>query len=245
MDAGLTDTDKDSRKKEAMMKENLIKKMLDSWEAESESDDEEFVTRKPISRKTKKAMFNADGFNTFIMEGDDELDFLDNQAAQKVLTANPTKKYKRVSNKSVEDRMKEAGISFTGKGRLNIHEEADEGERKSQKERKAEAKKEVKPKMSLTQLKKMRGRKHMKKLAKKGHSITGLENYAPKKKSKGDAKRHQALEPFAYMRLNPKLTHEKNKIKAMASLGEVVKKANKTKGKKGTQIRKHSGKVRR
>eukprot|EP00398_MALV-I-01_sp_L67-1_P000443 gene443-895_t len=238
-DAGLSNEDLAARKAKENAKENIIKKMLDAWEAESDSDDEEFVSRKPISRKSAKRDVNVDDESTYILEGDDELDFLDNQAAQKVLTANPNKKARRKSHLSVAERLKEAGINFSDNGRLNIIEE-NEDKNKNKKGKKDELPKQ---KMSLSQLKKMKGRKQMKRLAKKGHNITGLDQFKPKKKSSGDAKRHSALEPFAYMRLNPKLTHEKNKIKAMASLGEVVTKKNKRKGKKSTQIRKHSAEL--
>jgi len=63
-----------------------------------------------------------------------------------------------------------------------------------------------------------------------GHAIKGLDVYKPGRKNRadGDAVRQgQALEPYAYVRLNPKIAKEKFKDKATASFSKVVKGAKK------------------
>ncbi|CAE7559620.1 unnamed protein product [Symbiodinium microadriaticum] len=68
------------------------------------------------------------------------------------------------------------------------------------------------------------------------HVIKGMESYKPgRKRAQGDAKRKGAkLEPFAYVRLNPKVTKEKFKTKATETFSKVIKGAKKgvLKGKK-------------
>ncbi|CAE8668627.1 unnamed protein product, partial [Polarella glacialis] len=77
------------------------------------------------------------------------------------------------------------------------------------------------------------------------HLIKGLDSFKPgKKKSQGDAKRKGSkLEPFAYVRLNPKVTKEKYKGKATDSFAKVIRGAKKG-VLKGAKARKADGKKR-
>lgn len=60
------------------------------------------------------------------------------------------------------------------------------------------------------------------------HIVKGLDQFRPgKKKAQGDAVRKNKLLPFAYVKLNPKITKEKHKGKAMQSLARVVQKGSK------------------
>merc|ERR1712003_51487 len=71
------------------------------------------------------------------------------------------------------------------------------------------------------------GAKARAKAARKGsHTVKGLESFKPssRKKSQGDAMRAgSTLEPFAYVKLNPKVSKEKYKTKATDSFANVVK----------------------
>merc|ERR1712070_566112 len=60
------------------------------------------------------------------------------------------------------------------------------------------------------------------------HIVKGLDAFKPgKKKASGDARRKNSLEPFAYVRLNPKVTKEKFRSKATDSFAKVIKGAKK------------------
>merc|ERR1712098_1023022 len=61
--------------------------------------------------------------------------------------------------------------------------------------------------------------------AKAGHKVIGLTGYENKSKGGGDAARNSKVEPYAYMRLNPKMMKEKKKSKALSSISKVVQKA--------------------
>jgi hypothetical protein len=142
--------------------------------------------------------------------------------------------------------LKQHGISFSvADGRLQINELDDPLTKKERRQKEKEARTKKTP-MTLSALKKMRAKKQMSKLAKKGHTIQGMQQFRPGKKSCGDAKRQNKMEPYAYMRLNPKMVNEKHKVKSLASIKQVVKtskkdsKKNHNSGKRG--VKKNIGK---
>merc|ERR1712228_657645 len=60
------------------------------------------------------------------------------------------------------------------------------------------------------------------------HVVKGLDGFKPgKKKAQGDATRKSKLKPYAYVRLNPKVTKEKFKDKASKSFSKIVQGAKK------------------
>merc|ERR1719181_488175 len=80
----------------------------------------------------------------------------------------------------------------------------------------------AKPARSLSKLAALRQQRQ----ARKGHKVTGMDSYKSKK-GKGDATKNSKLQPYAYMRLDPKLGKEKTRGKAVASIERVVQKAKK------------------
>merc|ERR1712046_350448 len=77
----------------------------------------------------------------------------------------------------------------------------------------------------LVELRKKRAA--MAKAKRKGHTVKGLDQFASKQARGrgGDATRSSKLEPYAYLKLNPKLTKEKTRAKSLSSIERVVTKA--------------------
>lgn len=128
------------------------------------------------------------------------------------------------------DALRRNGLRFATDGRLVVDETAEE---KEEPKEFSHGMSSEKPK-ALSQLamqRKARAEARAKaKAARKGvHLIKGLDTYKPgRKKAQGDAKRKGSkLEPFAYVRLNPKVTKEKFKTKATETFARVVQGAKK------------------
>ena len=215
---------------ESVMAHNAVQALLDAWEAES---DEEGGRGKQGKRKRDIAA------STWIQEdGNVPIDFMSADAAHSVLTvrAPPSKKIRgaRVGNAGAEnqvDALRRNGLRFAADGRLVVDETAEVMEDQRKEFSHGTASEKPKALSQLAMQRKTRAEARAKaKAARKGvHLIKGLDTYKPgRKKAQGDAKRKGSkLEPFAYVRLNPKVTKEKFKTKATETFAKVVQGAKK------------------
>eukprot|EP00930_Biecheleria_cincta_P067354 TRINITY_DN5388_c0_g1_i1.p1 TRINITY_DN5388_c0_g1~~TRINITY_DN5388_c0_g1_i1.p1 ORF type:complete len:1401 (+),score=326.79 TRINITY_DN5388_c0_g1_i1:64-4203(+) len=222
----------------AVMAHGAVQALLDAWEAESDSEGGE----KGGKRKTKRKRGEVSAASTWITEDQEvPVDFMSADAAHSVLTvrAPPSKRRKgtEVGNAGAEnkiDSLRRSGLRFAEDGRLVVDEEKAEAEDENSKSGKFNVgtDSQTKPK-ALSQLAAQRRARAEAKArarsARKGsHIVKGLDTFKPgKKKAQGDARRKSKFEPYAYIRLNPKVTKEKFKSKATESFSKVVKGAKK------------------
>merc|ERR1719281_2324420 len=233
-----SDEEEEEDKKEASKKgvvdnsadQRDIADLLDELEDGDDDDESEFVSRKPIS-KTKRARAEDAthvGARWLKEDADVPIDFMTPQAAAQVLVTapNPRKKRKQEGLSDAE-RLRAAGLEVGDDGKLVLLEEAEEEPKENPfmagKNEPAPKKKAV---SKLTQLKNVRAQKKAHLSKKRGHTVRGFDDFAPGRGSGGDAMRKgQKVEPFAYLKLNPRLAKEKKKTKAMNTINKVVKKA--------------------
>ena len=213
---------------EFVMAHNAVQALLDAWEADEEG--------KGKQGKRKRTDVAA---STWIQEdGNVPIDFMSADAAHSVLTvrAPPSKKIRgaQVGNAGAEnqvDALRRNGLRFAADGRLVVDETAEVMEDQRKEFSHGMASEKPKALSQLAMQRKARAEARAKaKAAKKGvHLIKGLDTYKPgRKKAQGDAKRKGSkLEPFAYVRLNPKVTKEKFKTKATETFAKVVQGAKK------------------
>lgn len=233
-------------KTSAVAAHESVQQLLDAWEAESdgESDDDGMGGGRRRSRPSREGKRKRDAVeaSTWIREDQDvPIDFMSADAAHSVLTTQPRQMKRRrgvetsVGGATAENKMdalRRLGLRFQEDGRLVINEAAQITELKEAVNAFGAAKTtaDAKPLSKLAALRAKRAAAKAQARAEKknAHIIKGLDNYKPKKKSAGDAKKKGAkLEPFAYVRLNPKVTKEKFKDKATASFAKVLKGAKK------------------
>jgi ribosomal RNA-processing protein 12 len=251
-----SDDEEDENKKEAWASSGFSKKevvdnaevqrdiadLLDDLEDGESDEDSEFVSRKPIS-KTKRARAEDAthvGARWLKEDADVPIDFMTPQAAAQVLVTapNPRKKRKQEGMSDVE-RLRAAGLQVGEDGKLVLLEEAEEEPKENpflaSKKDPAPKKKAV---SKLTQLRNVRAQKKAAQTKKRGHTVRGFDDFAPGRGAGGDAMRKGAkVEPFAYLKLNPRLAKEKKKTKAMGTINKVVRKA-KVGTEKGMKARK-------
>jgi len=222
----------------AVMAHGAVQALLDAWEEESDGEGGEKGGGK---RKAKRKRGEVSAASTWITEDQEvPVDFMSADAAHSVLTvrAPPSKRRKgtEVGNAGAEnkiDSLRRSGLRFAEDGRLVVDEEKveEEEDRKSGKFNLG-TDTQTKPK-ALSQLAAQRRARAEAKAraqsARKGsHIVKGLDTFRPgKKKAQGDARRKSKFEPYAYIRLNPKVTKEKFKSKATESFSKVLKGAKK------------------
>jgi len=138
------------------------------------------------------------------------------------------------SNKNTEadaKRNADAGLIFAPDGKMVVREEGEESDSDDEGGRFTQGGSTGSKAKSLGALKSIREereeRKKQKARAKNSHAVRGLMHYDTQKNgARGDAKRKgQALDPYAYVSLNPRLMREKHRDKAIRSFKEVVGKA--------------------
>jgi len=218
----------------AVAAHEAVQALLDAWEAESDSEGEGGGRRRGAAKGGKRKRDGEEASTTWIHEDADvPLDFMSADAAHSVLTTRPSEK-KRLRGGEVGklEAMRRSGLEFSKDGRLVLSEVPDAPE-----EEDGEAKfthgvdtKKLKPLSQLAEKRKARALARMKtKYENRGtHAVKGLDGFKPgKKKAQGDATRKSKLKPFAYVRLNPKVTKEKFKEKASKSFAKVIKGAKK------------------
>lgn len=212
------------------MGDETVQALLDAWEAES--DGEENPGRKGSKIKRKRDVTET---STWIQEdANAPLDFMSESAARSVLTTRgPQSKRQRgdvvgpsgAENKA--DALRRVGLCFSEDGRLVVNEEEEEQADADVEQKKlslnADAIKD-KGLSTLAKQREMRAKAKAKaKLARGVHQIKGLDAFKPKKGSQGDNKKKgQKLDPYAYVRLNPKVLKEKFRAKATQSFAAVV-----------------------
>lgn len=219
-----------------------IADLLDELEDGEEDDDDEFVSRKPLS-KTKRARADDathSGARWLKEDADVPIDFMTPAAAANVLVTAPNpRKKRRQEGMSDAERLKAAGLQVGEDGKLVLLEEAEQEPKENPflaGKKDAAPKKKVVSK--LTQLRNLRAQKKAQQTKKRGHTVRGFDDFAPGRGAGGDAMRKGArVEPFAYLKLNPRLAKEKKKTKAMGTIDKVVKKA-KTGTEKGKKAKK-------
>lgn len=235
-----------------VMAHDAVQSLLDAWEAESDLSDGEGGgggggSRKRALKAGKRKRDGNEGTSTWIHEDQDvPLDFMSADAAHSVLTVRPNAAKRRrgvqvgtAGATSRAEALRRSGLRFSEDGRLVVDEEAEENEARKE-DKKAgfnlgsggKAGADANKPKALSRLADIRKKRLQAKAKarseKRGtHIIKGLDNYKPGKKADGDASRSQTLEPFAYVRLNPKVAKEKFKDKATASFAKVIKGAKK------------------
>lgn len=209
-----------------LMAHDSVQQLLDAWEAES---DEEGASKvRPGRAKRKRG--GADTSTWIREDGDVPLDFMSADAAHSVLTLRPPTKRRRAPEgaESRVDSLRRHGLTFAEDGRLVVAEEKETTEAKGAGFTLGTDSGSRRPAKALSQLAELRKKRKLalaeKRAERKGHIVKGLDNFKPgKKKASGDAQRKSGLEPFAYVALNPKITKERLKTKAVKSFQRVVK----------------------
>jgi len=161
-------------------------------------------------------------------------------AAHSVLTVRPPQMKRRrgaeadargATNKA--DALRRFGLRFAEDGRLVVDEEKATEQSKGEDAEggegniftAGEAPKRGKALSRLAEMRASRAKAKAKaRLERRTHIVKGLDSFKPgKKKASGDATRKGSnLEPYAFVRLNPKVTKEKFKNKAAQSFERVV-----------------------
>jgi len=222
--------------------------LLDAWEAESEGEGEGGGGRKG---KRKRQEVSS---STWIHEdANAPLDFMSADAAHSVLTVRPPQMKRQKAQmdsatgaENRADALRRHGLRFAEDGRLVIDESVEAADKDDDEDEDGKGKafnhgtvsKDLKPLSKLAALRASRARAKAKaRMEKRGtHIVKGLDSFKPgSKKASGDAMRKGTkLNPFAYVRLNPKITKEKFRSKATQSFEKVVKGSKKgvLKGKK-------------
>jgi len=226
----------------AVMAHEAVQELLDAWEAESDNEGGDRMADARPGRKGKRKRDSAEA-GTWIHEDQNiPLDFMSADAAHSVLTVRPPQQKRQraqqVGSAGAENRadaLRRSGLRFSDDGRLVVDEEvaertgetgAEGGEGGKLFNVGTHSKKKLSPLQLLAEQRKRRvAAKALARMARKTHVVRGLDSYKPsKKKAQGDIKRKgTALQPYAYVRLNPKVVKEKHKDKSTASLSRVIK----------------------
>lgn len=226
-----------------VMAHEQVQTLLDAWEAES--DNEEGGKKRHGRRggdltgggKRKRGEVEA---TTWIHEEKDvPLDFMSADAAHSVVTSRPAPQKRSRGNEAdatnKTDALRRSGLTFANDGRLVVADTEDDGKEDGKDEEEG-GKFSIgthggprRPKAALSLLAGRR-RAHAEAKAqaraekRNAHQVKGLDIYAPtKKNAEGDAKRKGSkLQPYAYVRLNPKVTKEKFRNKAIGTFSKVI-----------------------
>lgn len=204
----------------AVMAHEAMQSLLDAWEDESDNEMEDGRS----SRKGKRKRAEV-GASTWIHEDANvPLDFMSADAAHSVLTVRPPQSKRQrgevegaAGAQNRADALRRHGLRFAEDGRLVVDDtveqadksDAEDDEGKEKKFSVGTASKDLKPLSRLAAMRASRAHAKAKLRVERrnSHIVKGLDTYKPgKKKASGDAKRHNTLEPFAYVRLNPKVT---------------------------------------
>lgn len=215
----------------AAMSSDAVQALLDAWEAEGGSDDEGGKGKARAKRKRDSVAASS-----WIHEDRNvPLDFMSADAAHSVLTVRPppAKRQRGVQvgwagAENKVDALRRSGLRFAPDGRLVVEDVPEtEGKEPEKKFTIGTDTKKLKP---LSQLAAKRAARAKAKAVarverRSAHVIKGLDSFKPgKKKAAGDVQRQgQSLKPYAYVKLNPKVTKEKFKDKAVKSFERVLK----------------------
>ncbi|KAF4670710.1 hypothetical protein FOL47_001859 [Perkinsus chesapeaki] len=181
--------------------------------SESSDDDDEDDERRHVTRGVK----GADGKGGFVIDenGEEPLDLL-GRGGQKGVKETTSMKGRRKVNEGNRILKEEDG---------KIIVEAPEEPTTNKKPEMEDAAIAIKKK-GLGRLAEIRAAKKGARRARLQHEVKGLDQCAPgsKNRGSGDAQRQSAaLQPYAYVRLNPKLVKEKFKSESIRSIDRVVK----------------------
>jgi len=186
---------------------------------EEEGEDEEASDHENEGRKRKTRKRNAVELEIHEDE-DDVVDFLGQDTSAHLVA---TTKRRKLNQPDEEIKKLKVGDD----GKLIVEESESESEIEEAKPRNKE-KPLLAPgsKKSLSKLQALRKKralpKKTKKTTTKGHTVKGLESFAPNKKGRGDAKKKNTMDPYAYVKFNNKLFKEKHKSKAVSSFETVT-----------------------
>jgi len=226
-------------KTSSVMAHESMQALLDAWEAESDGEME------GSSRKGKRKRGEVAASTWIHEDANVPIDFMSADAAHSVLTVRPPQLKRRKGEvegpagaENRADALRRHGLRFAEDGRLVVDDTVEESKGDAEDAEDDENKKfnvgtagkDLKP---LSKLAAIRERRIVAKAKarlerRSGHIVKGLDGFKPgKKKAAGDARRKSALEPFAYVRLNPKVTKEKFRGKATESFARVVQGAKK------------------
>eukprot|EP00746_Dinoflagellata_sp_MGD_P162511 gnl/MRDRNA2_/MRDRNA2_90102_c0_seq1.p1 gnl/MRDRNA2_/MRDRNA2_90102_c0~~gnl/MRDRNA2_/MRDRNA2_90102_c0_seq1.p1 ORF type:complete len:1361 (-),score=354.98 gnl/MRDRNA2_/MRDRNA2_90102_c0_seq1:181-4263(-) len=210
-----------------------VQAMLDAWEDETDSEDEEDPKSKNRKGKRKRNEDEGESATWIKEDGDVPLDFMSADAAHAVLTLRPNRKKARNVDTGTFQSKADAlrfgkGLKVAEDGRLIVEEEPDESDAGKKAGFTLGADTGKKTQKSLSHLSQLRNKKRENRLAarreKAGHQVKGLSTYSPGSKGEGDKDtRKEKLEPYAYIRLNPKVGKERHKHKAVGSFKKVIK----------------------
>jgi len=222
----------------SVMAHEAMQSLLDAWEAES---DGEGAGGRSADRKGKRKRGEVSSSTWIHEDANVPLDFMSADAAHSVLTTRPSQAKRQrgevegpAGAENRADQLRRHGLRFADDGRLVVDEsvEAEKGDSEDDDgaERKfshgVAGKSEPKALSRLAQMRANRASAKAKARVERrnSHIVKGLEEYKPgSSKAAGDAKRHSKLNPFAYVRLNPKVTKEKFRGKATDSFSKVIK----------------------
>ncbi|KAF4653744.1 hypothetical protein FOZ61_008730 [Perkinsus olseni] len=175
--------------------------------SDESSEDEGDERRRVTKRSTGKANFIIDE------AGDEPLDLLGHGGQKGVRESDGKRRKSALGSEMLKEE--------SGKIIVEVPEEA-AGQKKS-----SEKLEETAPKKKgLGRLAEIRAAKKGARRARLQHDVKGLDQCAPgaKNRGSGDAQRQAAvLQPYAYVRLNPKLVKEKFKSESIRSIDRVVK----------------------
>lgn len=216
-----------------VMAHESVQALLDAWEAESDGEG---------GGGGRKRKHDSAAATTWIHEDREApLDFMSADAAHSVLTTRPAQQKRQRGGEGgavgKAETLRRHGLRFAEDGRLVVDEAVEraaaekEGGDDEPKfavgEDTTGARKKLKPLSRLAAIREARVQARARvKLEKGGHLIKGLDNYRPGTKSRGqgDARRPGTkLEPYAYVRLNPRIAKEKFKKRAIQSFAKVIK----------------------
>jgi len=238
-DAEETDNGKDG--------EDPVKAFLDAWEKGDK--------KKNSSNHAKRRL----SVNLEIREDGQMMDFLSADTSANLVATTASNGRSRVKARKENEEEDDAGVTINDEGKIVVEgdETTDEDKSDDENSKKKRNKKDNKAaqpslidpktgKKSLSKLQALRkrraelvqaGKRKKKTAAKGGHAVQGVDQFAPNNKSKGDAKKKNALDPYAYVKLNQKLFKEKHKHKAMSSFETIAKGGKKAlKGRKAKVI---------
>lgn len=226
----------------ANITDESVLQILDAWENESDLDSDEGGPKRraaKLSRRKRGREKEAVSGSMWIAEdGDAPIDFMSTAAAHSFITSQPRQSKRQrgadisVGGASAEnkiDALRRLGLSYTADGRLVVNEDFEEKGDADDENGGEFAASKAKPLSELAAKRDARAKAKAKaRVAKRAHRLKGLDEFKPKKKSAGDARKQGAKhEPYAYIQLNPRLVKEKHKGKAVESLSKVIKGAKK------------------
>jgi hypothetical protein len=221
-----------------VMAQDAMQALLDAWEAESDGEGEGGSARKGKRKRQEVST------STWIHEDANvPLDFMSADAAHSVLTTRPPQLKRQKGQMDAAtgaenraDALRRHGLRFAEDGRLVIDETVETANKDSDDEEEGRGKGKLfnhgtvsneKPLSKLAAMRAARARAKAKaRMERRGsHIVKGLDSFKPgSKKASGDAMRKGTrLNPFAYVRLNPKITKEKFRSKATESFEKVLK----------------------